>query len=491
MPHNPCLRRNTPTMAANRPTRPTMPPKTSAMQRGVTRLTLLCCTTIFCGELLAQEISSGFQLAQAGSNTSGELFLMPFRYIEPRSNSATTPATTDAQRPAAQQRIVDLSNSGDYAKAGSEGLALTANEKPDDALQLIIANSLAWSGRLKEANTAYQSIKEEPLVDEAQVGIANIYRWRGRDEVAAPIYREVLAKSPEHIDAKNGLLLAERELAPRTTIYYGTSADSSELRSRNLTVTHRWRDDSGYRIFEVEGGAVNETLPGAEAPLREVTARYQDVGLALRPTLELTVPTNIQNSMFGNLRLQFEDDVGQLDIGRVNWGKYNANANSLLARDTATHVGLQLKHPFDIGELAFRADYFNISDDNTIYSTDTRLVSAIRPFGNNIKPYLGVETRQAKTSSPRYWSPSQGAGSLYGGLAGEWSWDNWSAFASVQAGLGLYGDAGASWMLSGGTKYWITSNYALSFNVWGMTSTRASSEYRAHMASLMLEKIWR
>lgn len=456
-------------------------------------LTALLTASVLVGTTWAATSTDEVQLAQLGTAHAGEFFLTPFKYIAPKPNAATAaeggPETP--RRPANQQRIVDLSNAGSYTDAGQEGLALLATEKPDDGLQLIIANSLAWSGRLKDATAVYQGITEEPLVDDALVGVANIQRWRGRDEVAAPIYRGVLAKNPDHIDAKNGLELAERELAPRTTISYGTTADSSDVRTRNLTVTHRWRDDSGFRIFEVEGAAINETLPGAEAPLGEVTARYQDVGVTLRPTLELTLPTNIQNSMFGNLRLQLEDDAGQIDIGRVNWGKYTSNANSLLARQTATHVGLLLKHPFAIGDLAFKTDYFNISDENTIFTTDTRLTSVIRPFGNNVKPYLGVETRQAKFASPNYWSPSQGAGTLYGGLSGEWPWENWSTYAGAQVGLGLYGDAGTSWMLSGGAKYWLSSNYALSFNLWGMTSTRASNEYRAHTANILLEKIWR
>ncbi|MDT8990062.1 hypothetical protein RQP54_04230 [Curvibacter sp. APW13] len=456
-------------------------------------LSALLSAAFLVGTAWAATSDEEIQLTQLGTSNSGEFFLTPFRYIAPKPSAATSAENTaeTQKRPTNQQRIVDLSNAGAYADAGQEGLALLAAEKPDDGLQLIIANSLAWSGRLKDATTVYQRITEEPLVDDALVGVANIQRWRGRDEVAAPIYRGVLAKNPDHIDAKNGLELAERELAPRTTIAYGTSADSSEVRSRNLAVTHRWRDDSGFRIFEIEGAAIDETVPAAEAPLREVTVRYQDVGVALRPTLELTSPTNTQNGIFGNLRLELEDDLGQIDIGRVNWGKYTGNANSLLARDTATHVGLLLKHPYAIGDLAFKTDYFNISDENTIFTTDTRLTSVIRPFGNNVKPYLGVETRQAKFTSPNYWSPSEGAGTLYGGLAGEWPWENWSTYAGVQVGLGLYGDAGTSWMLSGGAKYWITSNYALSFNLWGMTSTRASSEYRAHTANVVLEKIWR
>lgn len=443
---------------------------------------------------LADSVESPILLAQAGTPYTNELFLAPFKYVAPKVNPATPSASAEVEapkRPPNEQRIVDLNTAGDYAKAGSEGLALIASQKPDDGLQLIIANSLAWSGRLKEATVTYQSITEETLVDDANVGIANILRWRGRDEIAVPMYRQVLANNPDHIDAKNGLDLAERETAPRTAITFGGTSDSSQVQSRTMAVAHRWRDDSGYRIYEVEAAAVRESLPGVEAPLQEVTVRYQDVGVELRPTLELTLPTNIKNSLFGNLRLQFDEDRAQFDVGRVNWGKYSTNANSLLARETATHIGFSLKRSYELGEASTKVDYFNISDDNAVLSSDVRLTSAIRPFGNNVKPYLGIETRKATFTSPNYWSPSEGAGSLYGGLSGEWPWENWSAYGGIQAGLGLYGEAGTSWMLSGGAKYWITGNYALSFNLWGMTSVRTGSEYRSHAANVILEKIWR
>lgn len=163
--------------------------------------------------------------AQIGDTYSNELFLAPFKYVEPTKNPASTVPAEVAKRPPRQQRVVDLSTAGDYANAGTQGLLLLQLEKPDDALQLIIANSLAWSGRLREATTTYRGITQAPLADDAKVGLANVQRWQGHDEVAAPLLRDVLANNPSHTGARESLELAERELAPRTTVMLGRSND--------------------------------------------------------------------------------------------------------------------------------------------------------------------------------------------------------------------------------------------------------------------------
>lgn len=434
------------------------------------------------------------QLAQMGAPGSGEFFMAPFKYIAPRSTqSGSTAESPDApKRPPQQQRIVDLSNAGEYATAASEGLVLQATEPTDDSLQLIIANSLAWSGRLRDATVAYQRITEEPLVDDANVGIANILRWKGHDEVAAPIYRDVLAKNPDHYDAKSGLEQAERELAPRTTVNMGRASDSSESIHHGASISHRWRDASGYRVYEIEMGSVRDELPTPiESRQTDVTLRYSDLGLALKPTLEISTPTNTNQTIYGGLKFSVDDEQWQFDVGRMNWGKYANNANALADGLSATHVGGIAKREYAFGIASARLDYYNISDDNTVWTSDVRLVSAWRPIGSHVKPFAGIETRSAKLATSRYWSPTNGYGSLYGGLMGDWSVDDWGLFAAVQMGLPLYGDAGTSWSLSGGARRWITPDVALSLNLWGMSSVRNGSDYRAQSANLILEKVWR
>lgn len=110
------------------------------------------------------------------------------QYVSPSGDLAagtgarpTAPATPTAARSPAAQRIADLNDAEKYAQAGTEGLALLSAEKADDDIRLIIANSLAWTGRLNEAISVYQGLLDGRLSNEARIGMANAYRWSGRD----------------------------------------------------------------------------------------------------------------------------------------------------------------------------------------------------------------------------------------------------------------------------------------------------------------------
>jgi hypothetical protein len=366
-----------------------------------------------------------------------------------------------------------------------------AKEKPDDALQLIIANSLAWTSRLDDAVPAYLGLTQGDFANEAHVGLANILRWRGRDHLAAPMYKGVLAIDSNNADALQGLELAERELSPRTTITFGTAEDSQDSRRSFNTVNHRWRTDDGAGIMEIESSGIRDTLPTAEATQRDITLRYKALDLELKPSLELSLPSNTGNSIFASAGITFDEDRGSLDVGRVNWGRTASNANALAANLSATHIGGSEKRDFKFGTVTGRVHYFDVSDGNSILTTNLHLASSARPFGSHIKPFTGIETRGAKFGTANYWSPAQGSGSLYGGALAEWSADNWTLFASGQLGLPLYGDAGTSWSVSGGGKSWLTNNLALGINLWSMSSRRDGSEYRAQSANISLEKLWR
>ena len=419
----------------------------------------------------------------------GGPILAPFKYIPPIG-----PVKIEEDSPKRnpdQQRIVDLNAAGNYQAVGTEGMALLAKEKPDEALQLIIANSLAWTGRLKEAAPAYQSLTTGKYANDANVGLANVLRWRGRDDQALPLYRKVLDIDPGNEVAQEGAALSSRELSPRTLVSFGGSNDSSEMQRRSATLNHRWRDSTGARIMEVETSAVNDRLPSNEATQQDVTLRYEDLGLSLKPSIELSMPTRTDRTLYGSARVKLgPDDQVALTVGRVNWGRMASNPNALAAGLAASHIGIAVTETFSFGILQGRLNYYDISDNNTLLTTNLNLSSSWRPIGNNFKPFVGIETRGTKFNTPNYWSPADGSGTLYAGLLGEWGSADWNFYASGQTGTRLYGDAGASWSFSAGGKRWLSKDVALSMNLWSMASTRDNATYRAQSANVNLEKLW-
>ena len=420
----------------------------------------------------------------------GALMLAPFKYIPPPGAGKSEEAPEDSpKRNPDQQRIADLNAAGKYQEVGTEGLALLSKEKPDAALQLIIANSLAWTGRLKEAVPTYQGLTTGQHANDANVGLAHIARWRGRDDQAMPIYRRVLANEPDHAAALEGAALASRELSPRTRLSFGGSSDSSDNQRRSATLNHRWRDSTGARIMEVETSGVRDRLPGTEATQQDVTLRYEDLGLSLKPSFELSVAGR---TLYGSARIRFgKDEQVSLTVGRINWGRIAHSANALALGLSASHIGMTVAHELTFGTLQGRFNYYDISDNNSILAASVHLMSAWRPIGNNFKPFVGMETRGAKFNTLNYWSPAQGSGTTYAGLIGEWGSADWNFYASGQTGVPLYGDSGTGWSVSAGGKRWLSKDVALSMNLWSMASFRDNAAYRAQSANINLEKLWR
>jgi tetratricopeptide (TPR) repeat protein len=400
-------------------------------------------------------------------------------------------AVASPARSLTQHHFYDMYNAEDYKAVSTEGLALLTRETPDDGLRLIIANSLAWTGQLKEAGQQYQALLKGDVSKDANVGLANVYRWSGREDQALPLLRSVLNVDPNHAGAKEGLELVQRELRPRTLISMGRANDSSDMQRASLTASHRWRDRSGSHIFEVETGGVNDVMPGTDVNQRDLTVRYQTLRLPLQPRIELSAQASPESTIFGGLRLKLLESPLFLDVGRVNWGRLASNALALQANLTAAHVGAEMSGDLSsFGRLGGRVDYYDISDSNAVLSSNFSFTPAWRPLGLRIKPLIGMETRDARTASAAYWSPASGFGTVYAGLLGEWSGANWDFFASSQAGARLYGEAGPNWSISAGGRHWLGKDLALGLNLWNMSSWRNSASYRAKTLALSLEKVW-
>ena len=415
---------------------------------------------------------------------SGEMIpLAPFQYIPP-AGARPVDAADEPKRSPEHQRLVDLNAAGDYQTLGTEGLVL----KLDDQLTLMVANSLAWTGRLKQASQIYQGLAQSKYALEARIGLANIDRWQGRDHLAEPVYRAALAADPANVDAIEGLKLVERELRPRTLFSMGGSNDSSDIRRRAATINHGWRDEGGANIWEVETSAVKDTLQPLQARQKDLTVRYKSLDREFKPRLELSTEGS---TLFGNVGVAVGELPVLLDVGRVNWGRMASNPRGLSSHLAASHLGLQAADTFSFGSLNGRADYYKVSDGNTVVTSSLRFFPAWRPLGSHIKPLMGVETRNSKFNTSSYWSPAQGYGSAYAGLQVEWGGADWDLFASGQVGAPLYGEAGRNWSFSAGAKHWLSEDWAIGVNLWAMSSRRDNTPYRAQSLYLNIERLWR
>jgi hypothetical protein len=420
----------------------------------------------------------------SGNNISTQI--APFQYVQGERWKAPDPGEI-IERTGAAKQVEHLFTAGKYELAGTEGFALISKEKVDEQLQVMIANSLAWTGRTKEAGQLYRVLQTGKYKMEAKLGLANLYRWEGRDHLAHPLYKEVLTSQPTNTDAIEGLALSLRELRPKTSIVLGGSNDSSDVKTRSWLINHRWHDASLANVWEVETTGLTSANLFLNLKRQAATLRYSALETFLKPKVELG---SDGKHLLYDLTLEVPNLPIKVSAGRVNWGVLSNNPSSLVAEQTASKFSVSGATDLSIGKIDGRISIYKVSDGNQVVTSNLNFTPTWRPFGANIKPLMGFETRGTTFATTRYWSPATGYGSAFLGLMGEWESRNWNVYVSAQMGTRLFGEAGRSWSTSAGGKYWLTEDWNVSLRFWAMASQRDYLRYKARSAYITVEKLW-
>lgn len=434
--------------------------------------------------VLSQDRSAAADIATQGTSA---ISVAPFEFVPSPRRPPAEQDKSGPQREGEAKRLADLYAKGQYRTVATDGLNLLNKEKFDDQLKFYIANSLAWTSRFKDAEKVYESLKGTNYAKEALIGRANLNRWQQRQHVAEPLYKEVLKTDPQNVDAVEGLILTGRATRPKISTIFGGINDSSDVQMRFWTLNHSWRDASQENIIEIETSRNQTQNLVLHARQSDLTVRYRMLEAPFKPKLEASTDGT---KFYGNVGVELDALPISIDVGRVNWAKVSINPNAPANHLSATRVGVQGIGRFDFGDVVGRADIYKISDGNTVTTSSLRWTPAWRPFGGNVKPIVGIDTRNASFGTGNYWSPAQGSGSLYAGILGEWSAQDWSFYATATPGMRLLGEAGKSWSLSAGGKRWLNKNWALSMNLWAMGSRRDNTEYRAQSLNITLDRLW-
>ncbi|MEI8399552.1 MAG: hypothetical protein WCG12_01985 [Alcaligenaceae bacterium] len=401
----------------------------------------------------------------------------------------------EIERDATAQNIFDLYLKEDYAAVIKEGLPLVSVYPKDGQLRLIIANCLSWNTtRYTQAIELYQSLLSGPYARDASLGLANAYRWSGRDDLALPMYKTLIIEEPDSTDIQDGLVFAQRAMRPRTLFSIGAAGDTNNMRRGEAVVAHRWRSDSGNGIYEVELGGTNDSMPdlgiNRDINQRNATLRYQNLDLPFKPTFEVTQQTTPQQTTFGGVHLQLTDST-KLTLNRVNWGLLSFNVNAEAANLSASHVALATNQTGELGSFRGRVDYFGVSDGNTVVMSNLQFTPAWRPLGKNFKPFVGIQTRNQADYSPLYWSPMNGGyGVYFAGLQADWSNDTTDLYALAQAGGRLYGEGTLNWGLAAGGRTMLTPDLALGVKLNYYAGGQYGPTFSYASALVTLEKFW-
>lgn len=381
-----------------------------------------------------------------------------------------------------------------YRQAGDEGLALLARGVAlTQEQRWRLGSALSWSGRGEAARAQFQSLLFTPFDAAARLGMANTHRWEGRPELAAPVYQQVLAQAPGNPVAAQGLRFASRALRPSSTLGVTRATDNQGLVFDQLNAMHRWRNETGQRLMAIEAqgiAATTDTAPQPRPQQRSLGVRYEALDLRFAPRLQLEVQTQPDTRLLGGVRLQLGKPATHVHVGHLNWGALNYSALSLANRYTANRLGLEHLASFKLGDLSAQANYYTVSDSNTVLTSQLKFTPAWRPLGQGFKTFVVSDTRNARFNTSDYWSPATGAGLASVGVSQDWETQDWSLLASAQTGRGVYGDAGTAWSATLAGKRWLSPDYALGFNATLISTQRDEAAYRASFVNVNLEKLW-
>jgi tetratricopeptide (TPR) repeat protein len=398
--------------------------------------------------------------------------------------NARPPASTGAAT------LKDRFNAGDYWSVGSDGLEFLQKQSGDDQLRLLVADSLAWSGRYADAIRQYQMLAGTTLADSAALGLANVYRWSGRPDLASPLYQQILRSQPDNPDALDGLNRINRELRPRTNVTLGRKLDSNAVMQNAAEINHYWRGDNLALKYQLSLNTSRYTLASVDTHQREINFSIEHADIAMAPKLDLSAQQEPSNKAFASLRLKLVDAPElHVTIGHVNWGNMVFQPQALLDGLVATQLGVDGSLITRPGTLSATYNDYLVSDGNRIQDSNIRFSPSWSPLGTDFRYYIGLSGRSAQRNVPAYWSPDTGYLSTDIGFSNEWFMDNGNFAIYAQRGFGTGGEAQNSYNMGFAAKRYIDRDWAVLISA-GMLENMRTDAYNSKYLTFGVERLW-
>ncbi len=390
----------------------------------------------------------------------------------------------------ASAKLMDKFDAGDYWSVGSDGEVLLTKEPGNDELRMRVADSLAWTGRYAEAISQYQMLADTTLSDRAALGLANVYRWSGRPDLASPLYQKVLASRPDDPDALDGLNRVNRMLRPRTDITLVRQSDSNLVEQNGTEIKHSWRGDNLAINHELSLNTSRYTLSPLVTRQTEINFGIEHTGLALAPKLDLSLQQKPIGKAFASLRLRLDDAPElHLTLGHVNWGNMAFQPKALLAGLVATQLGADGSLITRPGTISAIYNDYRVSDGNEVQDANIKFSPSWRPLGVDFRYFIGLTGRSAQRNVPTYWSPETGYLSADIGFTDEWSLSTGDYSICGQRGFGVGGEALNSYNIGFAAKRYFERDWAASLSA-GMLKNQRADAYHSKYLTLAVERLW-
>jgi tetratricopeptide (TPR) repeat protein len=381
-------------------------------------------------------------------------------------------------------------DANEYWSVGSEGLVYLQQDPDNHELRMLVADSLSWTGRYSDAITQYRMLAGTSLSDRATLGLANVYRWSGRPDLASPLYQQLLKTRPDNPDAIDGMNRINRELRPRTNYTLGKKSDSNSVIQHSNELTHRWRGDDLALKYELSINTSRYTRSPLNTRQKEVNFGIEHTGMALAPQLNLSLQQGPTTRAFASLRLKLDDASAlHVTIGHVNWGNMAFQPQALLDGLTATQLGADASLLTRTGTLSAMYNAYRVSDGNQVQEANLHFSPSWRPLGPDFSYFIGLSGRFALMNVPSYWSPKSGFLSAEIGFSDDWSTPYGDLSIYAQRGFKAGGEALNSYNMGFSAKHYIDNDWAASLAA-GLLKNQRIDAYRSKYLTLDIERLW-
>jgi Tetratricopeptide repeat len=383
-----------------------------------------------------------------------------------------------------------LFNAGQHSQASRLGAKALVSDPSNQALRLMVAQSLAKSGRTEAAADQYEKLVNGPYQTAARLGLAEIYRRNGHPELAEAIYEQVLAKDPNNKEAGAGLKASKKALSATIdkTVYFGKD-NLGFKRFESATRFSKYSEDRSIRWGVGYSLGKDSNAPSADK-YASVHSFVQALQWPLTPRLDAHIADGFNKTrLYALVTADLIPNQVSLKFGLVNWGRQSFNASAQSAGLFARHVGMTANFSTELGDFRSHADVFNVSDGNFVWDAQLQFTPVIQPLPFGVQWYAGLSAKRADQFNARYWSPVQTYGLALVGLKKHWVFERGDFGLGLQSGVAITNQARNNFAVIASGKYWISEDMALSLDFNSLKSPRPS-DYRQHLLTVNLQRLW-
>jgi len=291
-----------------------------------------------------------------------------------------------------------------YKSVIDNGLVYLKKRPDDHEIRSALANSLSWSGSLKNAVKHYQTLLTSSYANEAKLGLAHSHSWSEHYLTSNHWFQEILTQYPYHRQARQGLLLTQILMRPRSKFLSHQQYDSDKVTREGIELIHQLQLNEHNQLSLL---ARNQFTSHDHLRIRSamVELSWKNLDWLFRPKLQISIQETPHQRLFGDLTIRLAMLPIDLRTGHNNWGERAFTPIALQKGLTADYLGINLNLQKRMFGFTTNITHYEISDNNQVTEIDARIKLKLATISENFLFSIGTYQYQSRKIRAEYWTP--------------------------------------------------------------------------------------